>query len=750
MASSSGPRFPTAHSADGSGNNGSWINGANIYAEDGSTADSSYWLDMSGFSITDSGVLTGSSFGFTIPSGSTIRGIVLEVKRSGIQASEEGVYLTNGGGTSSNKAGTGGGLTTGLSWATYGGATDLWGTTWTPAEINSTSFGAAVSFQETHDPADSSAHVDVMRITVYYDPPVIPVDPAFQKSYLYKTYSPSGQYLGNLPKVTSEFALPQDINTAGSQVTVVCGVSADTAALPSSGAVLDETGSAILDESSGPILSEGSAPIVGAAGSGALIQNGNQVVVVEYSYYHINGIVKYYGEIENWQADFGGASGDEQIKILLYPNSTDLDNRLLTGSPFTYTADQSQTAQNATGGINNNTADKGSFYNFYGQTFTVGSGVTNLGRIDLLLAGAANVTVKVFSAPNTLPVLASSTVNVNTGGGAAVVSFAFPAHITVTPGASYFFSVEVDNGQGITIYMDSANPYSGGVMQNASYAGGGGGSYGPVSGYDLYFVTYSSSGNTIATFTSMDPSTGMLEAIMNDYLSRGGSIGYNSSTIDATGLSLTAGFNTNTVLEGIKEILQIAPDGFYWYIDQGTNLLYFKQASTTADVILEKSVHIDHVTFIATIENVVNVVYFSGGDTGSGNLYKLYQDGASAANFGQRLDRVSNNRVTQSGTADAIGNSEIAERKNEIYATTVTVVDKTMDISSLHVGQVVGFRGFGTFVDGILSQIVHIDYSPNEASLTLGILPVRQDVTLESVTRDLLAQQTIANPSTPS
>jgi hypothetical protein len=48
--------------------------------------------------------------------------------------------------------------------ATYGASNDLWGTTWTPAEVNAADFGIALSVVVT----EGSAQVDHISITVYY------------------------------------------------------------------------------------------------------------------------------------------------------------------------------------------------------------------------------------------------------------------------------------------------------------------------------------------------------------------------------------------------------------------------------------------------------------------------------------------------------------------------------------------------------------------------------------------------------
>ncbi len=57
----------------------------------------------------------------------------------------------------------------------YGGATNLWGNTWTPAEINSPTFGAAFAAIRGPYNTTDTAYVDYMSIAVDYTLPVQPV-----------------------------------------------------------------------------------------------------------------------------------------------------------------------------------------------------------------------------------------------------------------------------------------------------------------------------------------------------------------------------------------------------------------------------------------------------------------------------------------------------------------------------------------------------------------------------------------------
>jgi hypothetical protein len=739
--SPTGPRYPTTTTTtNGSGGNGNWANPANQYASDGAVASAGYLLDVTNTFSVSTVPLTSGGFGFAIPTGAIIDGIKLEVNRTlQTNLSEETVYLRKAGATTgTNKAFAG----VGASPIVYGGPTDLWGASWTPADINNANFGASLTFNASHGPADFNCQIDYVRITVYWHtaPAEVP------KRYLYKTYdNATGTYLGNLPNVISEFTFPQDINTAGAQLVVECGVTIDTSS-QATDVYTDAAGNPYTDEAASQnYTTEGVAPPVatGLSGLAVPIKNGNRVVVWEYSYYYPNGIAMFSGQINNWAAT-------ETVKLLLLSDGLDLDNLTARGAPFTYTSDQSQTLQNSSESVNAS-GGKGGFYNKSGQSFKTGAAVTNIGAITLMLNGSANVTVRVYDTP-LLGTLKGSTSQSVSVAGPTAIQFAFATPIVVTANTNYFISVEVDDGQSILIYYQSTDVYANGAHYQASFAGSGGGSFGSGGGItgDLYFVTGTSAGSTTGTYTSQDPSTGMLKPIIDDYKARGGLINYATGTVDATGLSLTYTFNTNTVFEALKACLSMAPNGFYYYIDIGTNTLYFKTASIAADITLVKGKHIGDFELGASIENIKNLELFSGGATAGVNLYKQYQDQTSIDAYGVRLNRRSDNRVTVTATADAMGTSDIAQQKDEQYHTTLTVYDRTMDITTLTPGKIIGFAGYGTFIDSLLLQIVRREYHPLYVKLTLGMLPKRLGPEIESITRGLLAAQTVANPTAPS
>ena len=733
--SPTGPLY-AGTAVSGSGSNGVWTNPGNATGvNDGVYASGNI---SSGGSQTNP--LNLSNFSFAIPSTGIIDGIYVEVDRYGNNATDRSLQLI--------KAGTSVGTTkaNAFNWPVsesyygYGGSTDLWGTTWTPSDINNAGFGVGVIAYNSS--GGGSAFIDAVRITVYWH-----TAPFYNpKTYRYATFN-NGQYVGDIPNVTSDFQNSYDINTAGTQITVKSASSPDTSILPNS-ALLDESGNTILDENSNVLTDDGTPPIVSLGTGNQLIRNGNQVIVYEYGYWHPNGKVVFRGVIERWEADYGGDSSTDQINILVYSDGSDLDNYVVRGYPYIYTADVLQSASNVFETV---TIGAGS-YNLYGQTWKVGAGVTNLAAINISLYGTAPVMVSVFTDSTRTVFLGSSSQSVNATV-QGTYTFAFTTPIVVTPGNTYFFTVTTNIYYSIQIAAQNTAVYSNGTMWNANWAGGGGGNYATITG-DLYFETFSGVGSTTSTFTSLDPTTGMAEPIMNDYNARGGLITYTSSSIVATGLSITTEFNTNTTYEALQQLLTMCPNGFYYTVDLGTDILSFKQVNTTPDITLTKGLHISNMTLIATIEQIVNSVLFTGGVVTVGppavNLYKQYSNASSIALYGIHLDRPTNNLVTSGVTADAIGKSEIATQSSEQYQTTVTVVDYSMDISSIKPGMSVGFNGFGTFVDNLVLQIVRVDYTPESATLTLGILPKRVHQAVEQVVRGVIGLNTVDNPTTPS
>lgn len=142
-----------------------WSNPSNAAAEDASNATASVGGGVS------THYLKATNFGFSIPSGATIDGIVAEAKKAEVLSTDDifdsRVRIVKGGTVGSTDKSSGAEWPTALAYTTYGGAADLWGETWSHADVNASDFGFVIACTST---GAGSAQVDHMRITVYYTP----------------------------------------------------------------------------------------------------------------------------------------------------------------------------------------------------------------------------------------------------------------------------------------------------------------------------------------------------------------------------------------------------------------------------------------------------------------------------------------------------------------------------------------------------------------------------------------------------
>jgi hypothetical protein len=119
--------------------------------------------------------LTVSDFGFTIPAGAVIDGIVLEVEKRRNAGGSSGIVEDNGlqimkGGmlTGPNKSQYGVDWPLTDAYVSYGSSTDLWGTTWTAADINASNFGVSLASISYVCGATITTRIDHVRMTIYY------------------------------------------------------------------------------------------------------------------------------------------------------------------------------------------------------------------------------------------------------------------------------------------------------------------------------------------------------------------------------------------------------------------------------------------------------------------------------------------------------------------------------------------------------------------------------------------------------
>lgn len=164
--SSSGPNSPTA-----SGNGGAgfqpWVNPHNVFAADGVLATCVIGSGVSSKELFVTG------FGFAIPSNATISGISVAVlcKATATDLSDQRVFLLKNSLQVGSNHANGNGWTAGLTNQNYGSTSDLWGTTWTPADVNAAGFGVSVEAFNNSLASSRTASIDYVSITISYSVP---------------------------------------------------------------------------------------------------------------------------------------------------------------------------------------------------------------------------------------------------------------------------------------------------------------------------------------------------------------------------------------------------------------------------------------------------------------------------------------------------------------------------------------------------------------------------------------------------
>jgi cysteine-rich repeat protein len=169
-ALSQGPNYPVSVVNDPSVGPHPWDDPQNATASDGFffPNDPEHYASLNVFTsefVAHSQYLKATGFGFAIPNSGVIEGIEMGLERGGIACFDVNINVVKGGAFGAvNKAHQADEWFPGDLVVTYGGNGDLWGETWTAADINSPDFGVAISATAI----DGFGFVDSISMTVFY------------------------------------------------------------------------------------------------------------------------------------------------------------------------------------------------------------------------------------------------------------------------------------------------------------------------------------------------------------------------------------------------------------------------------------------------------------------------------------------------------------------------------------------------------------------------------------------------------
>ena len=580
------------------------------------------------------------------------------------------------------------------------------------------------------------------------------------KHWIYHMWDIDGDYIGTIPNVKSDFVLTLDIDSAGpSPINIEYGIEYDTASDPVK-IITTEDGKAITTEDDIMLTTEGSESNYGVPGTFAY--NGNIVRVIEVSDYHPTGKLVYTGQVKRW--GLKGAAG--LVSMYVRPLSEDLMNYLAKSGEI---LNLSQT-----GTANNNTVYGGSGAG--GRRIVFGWEVnpqSNISSMVLRLAAQSTpVTFTLFALKDDGGTIANMTPRLNdpvsygASSAQATVSSTTPAEYTFTFPAPIYFETDGNNllyiltcsggsGTGGIFYMGSSFSPTGAELYPFLSDTGSGWSYGLYGNsstfFPMYVKTYYIPDDTKIVITNFVASN-FVKTMMNNYIAEGGVVTYDDANIGNTGESIPEyTLSVNTVKEGLDGMLDFAPRNWYYTIDPGTNDFIFKQANTTvADHVLTFGKELRDFDIAASIENVKNLVYLTGGDTGSENLFVSVENATSRGNYGVALDRITDVRITNESTGQNKANKHLDKNDDEQYETEIELIDGVVDVTQYLPGQTIGFQGFSSLIDSLILPIVRVTRYGERVILSLGVLPYRDSTAVQDMQDKLLGIQTIDNPNAPS
>jgi len=568
------------------------------------------------------------------------------------------------------------------------------------------------------------------------------------KTFQVKVYDIDGAFLATWKDVISDVSFNNEMNSAGGQLQISLARDA------------------------------------GDFGEGTDVDFGHNVKVYCFDKDAPNGTIIFQGYISSYTPVYT----DNTIQIIVLGYGSELNDFIIDGVPST------TEYQLSSDGDDDLYWDTSPYWRIQGQTFTVSANQEMISAKFTLatsVAGDVDVDIKVFSggAPYSLTqtafqitdnLLTTKRITVS-GTTPTIYNAIFDTGINLDSTETYFIGIYPTSNNGAAVLTDIysvAASYANGQRYRALFAGSIAGSQFSPQGDDLYFEIVYKQLATKATFNSYDPSD-IMRTIMDNNFQQGGNVYYNANSIDTTNSVTSYTFSVDTILAGVSKCVELAPANWYWYIDQGTNLIHFHEKSETPDHTFSFEKDVIDAKFEKRIEDITNTIYFTGGDLGAGvNFYKKYTTPASITKYGIKAIKYADGRVTVTNTADTIANNILANKSEPELRVTLEILDNNNDMSmgydieSIQVGDVIAVRnitqqvGIHTWdvgrydeaywdyniynLSSLQMQIQKLEYKQDSVVISASTIPLDVNKRIEDINRNLEALQTANNPTTPS
>lgn len=144
-----------------------WSYPTRVYASDNSRSSARLSQDE------ESHYIRSTNYSMGVPVGAIINGIYVRIEKyaSGAGIADLSARLVKAGTEVGSSKALGGDWSTEEGYVYYGGASDLWGTSWTAVQVNASNFGFSIAAVGMFIATSKLAYVDHIQIRVYYSEP---------------------------------------------------------------------------------------------------------------------------------------------------------------------------------------------------------------------------------------------------------------------------------------------------------------------------------------------------------------------------------------------------------------------------------------------------------------------------------------------------------------------------------------------------------------------------------------------------
>jgi hypothetical protein len=211
--------------------------------------------------------------------------------------------------------------------------------------------------------------------------------------------------------------------------------------------------------------------------------------------------------------------------------------------------------------------------------------------------------------------------------------------------------------------------------------------------------------STTVSYASKDPSYIMRNLIDLARAYGGINLTYTATSIEDTGTTVSYDFKAYTLKEAMDKVIELCPEGWYYYVDPN-GIVYLKRSRSDApDINLTIGHEIAFMQAKKRIENMTNRIFVIGG--GTTPLYKEYNRAGSQSSYGMFEKKLSDGRVTDASTADAMAGAALDRNDSPETRMILRIIDNNgqfpnrgSDIEQFQVGKTVRVQNLNYGVKG--------------------------------------------------